>query len=119
MKTAKLAMIVLCSAVLSVVAQEGADKKAKDATPSADASEKKTAGAKGKEAENSRAAVSATEKKSSGEKAGSTSKSAAATAEPTCTYGGQSYKKGARLCLQGFWHECGKDGWINLKQKCN
>jgi len=45
--------------------------------------------------------------------------STGAETEVTCTYEGKSYKKGARVCRQdGFWHECGNDGWINLKQKC-
>lgn len=40
------------------------------------------------------------------------------TTDVTCTYQGTSYKKGAQLCINKQTHECGRDGWINLKTKC-
>jgi len=46
------------------------------------------------------------------------SREAAARAEPTCTYQGHSYKKGARICAGGKVHECGNNGWINLGTNC-
>lgn len=36
----------------------------------------------------------------------------------SCTYQGSTYGKGARICMGGKVHECGKDGWVNLGTKC-
>jgi hypothetical protein len=39
-------------------------------------------------------------------------------AQATCTYRGNSYGKGARICMNGKWHECGNNGWTNLGSNC-
>lgn len=36
----------------------------------------------------------------------------------TCTSGGHSYPKGTTRCINGKWHSCGCDGWVNLGHNC-
>ena len=38
--------------------------------------------------------------------------------ECVCTLGGQIYKKGQKLCIEGTQMVCGCDGWVNLNIPC-
>lgn len=42
-----------------------------------------------------------------------------ASAAATCTFGGQTYSVGARVCMGGYYHECDADGsWRPTSDKC-
>ena len=41
-----------------------------------------------------------------------------ATTTATCTYQGQTYQKGAVICINEDQYQCGNSGWFKNGKKC-